>query len=79
MVRRNSQTTGPGGEINKHCNIPPGLVFLTRINFGLAGLLASLDANGPWRGIIGEYVYGADPVTELGRLSRSASRDGISV
>ena len=79
MVRRNSQTTGLGGEINKHCNIPPGLVFLTRINFGLAGLLSLLNATGPWRGIIGEYVYGSEPVTALGRASREASRDGISV
>jgi predicted unusual protein kinase regulating ubiquinone biosynthesis (AarF/ABC1/UbiB family) len=79
MVRRNSQTSGLGGDINRHCNIPPGLVFLTRINFGLAGLLASLDARGPWRGIIGEYVYGTGAVTELGRVSREASRDGVSV
>jgi predicted unusual protein kinase regulating ubiquinone biosynthesis (AarF/ABC1/UbiB family) len=66
MVRRNSQATGVGGEINKHCNIPPGMVFLTRINFGLAGVLAGLNAGGPWKGIIGEYVYGTAPVTELG-------------
>lgn len=79
MVRRNSRTTGQEGAINRHCNVPPGMVFLTRINFGLAGLLASLDATGPWRAIIKEYVYDAEPCTPLGRLSRAASPDGASV
>ena len=39
MVRRNTQTTGLGGRINQHCNVPEGTIFLTRINFGLSGLL----------------------------------------
>ena len=74
MVRRNTQTGGLGGRINKHCNVPEGMVFLTRINFGLAGLMAGLRAAGPWRAIIGEYVDGTAPVTELGRLSMESSR-----
>ncbi len=72
MVRRNSQTNGRGGEINRYCNIPAGMVFLTRINFGLAGLLAGLDTRGPWRGIIREYVYGDAPVTAIGRAAAAA-------
>ncbi len=72
MVRRNSQTTGRGGEINRYCNIPAGMVFLTRINFGLAGLLAGLDTRGPWRGIIREYVYGDEPLTAIGRAAAAA-------
>ena len=74
MVRRNTQTTGLGGRINQHCNVPEGTVFLTRINFGLAGLLANLGARGPWRGIIREYIDGAPPCTELGRLSAATTR-----
>jgi predicted unusual protein kinase regulating ubiquinone biosynthesis (AarF/ABC1/UbiB family) len=73
MVRRNTQTTGLGGQINRHCNVPEGMVFLTRINFGLAGLFAGLSANGPWRAIVEEYVLGIGPATELGRLSAAAS------
>ncbi len=73
MVRRNTQTTGQGGRINQHCNVPEGMVFLTRINFGLSGLLASLRARGPWRGVIEEYIDGAAPCTELGRLSAATS------
>ena len=76
MVRRNTMTTGIGGQINKYCNVPAGMVFLTRINFGLAGLFAGLGANGPWRAIVKEYVEGAPPATELGRLSAGTTRDG---
>jgi predicted unusual protein kinase regulating ubiquinone biosynthesis (AarF/ABC1/UbiB family) len=75
MVRRNSQGTGEGGRINRHLNIPAGMVFLTRINYGLAGLLAGLEARGPWRSIIGEYVSGGPPATELGRQSAKSSRN----
>jgi predicted unusual protein kinase regulating ubiquinone biosynthesis (AarF/ABC1/UbiB family) len=78
MVRRNTQTTGEGGRINQHCNVPEGMVFLTRINFGLAGLLGSLGARGPWRAIVREYTDGAPPATDLGRLS-AATSDGPAV
>jgi predicted unusual protein kinase regulating ubiquinone biosynthesis (AarF/ABC1/UbiB family) len=78
MVRRNSQTTGHGGQINRHLNIPAGMVFLSRINFGLAGLFAALEARGPWRGIIREYIHGDPPSTELGRQS-AATTDGPSI
>jgi predicted unusual protein kinase regulating ubiquinone biosynthesis (AarF/ABC1/UbiB family) len=78
MVARNTATTGIGGRINKWCNVPEGMVFLTRINFGLAGLLGSLHARGPWRAIVREYVEGAGPSTELGRLSEATSR-GMAV
>ena len=73
MVRRNTMTTGPGGQLNRHLNIPAGMVFLSRINFGLAGVLAGLEARGPWRGIIGEYILGGPPTTDLGRLSAETS------
>ncbi|MFN0095976.1 MAG: ABC1 kinase family protein [Dehalococcoidia bacterium] len=79
MVRRNTMGTGQGGAINRRLNIPAGQFFLTRINFGLAGLLASLDVTGPWRGIIAEYAFGAAPSTELGRASAAANRSGPGV
>ena len=74
MVRRNTQTGGIGGRINQHCNVPEGMVFLTRINFGLAGLLASIRATGPWQAIIREYIDGAPPATPLGEISARTSR-----
>jgi len=74
MVRRNTQTTGEGGRINRYCNVPAGMVFLTRITFGLTGLLATLDARRPWRAIVAEYIDDAPPATELGRLSATTSK-----
>ncbi len=76
MVRRNTMTTGIGGRINRQCNVPAGMVFLTRINFGLAGLFAGLRATGPWKAIVKEYVDGDEPCTELGRLSAASTRAG---
>jgi predicted unusual protein kinase regulating ubiquinone biosynthesis (AarF/ABC1/UbiB family) len=74
MVRHNTQATGMGGRINQWCNVPEGMVFLTRINFGLAGLLAGLQTRGPWRAIVREYIDSAPPATELGELSARTSR-----
>ena len=79
MVRRNTMTTGVGGQINRWCNVPEGMVFLTRINFGLAGLFAGLRATGPWRAIVKEYVDGDAPSTELGRLSAATTRHGLPI
>ncbi len=79
MVRRNTMTMGTGGQINRYCNVPEGMVFLTRINFGLAGLFGSLRARGPWRAIVREYVEGTGPSTELGRLSAATTRGGAPI
>ena len=49
MVRRNTQTGGHGRPHQPRCNVPEGMVFLTRINFGLAGLLAGLTPAGRGR------------------------------
>lgn len=79
MVRRNTQTGGLGGQINRWCNVPEGMVFLTRINFGLAGLFANLRATGPWAAIVAEYVDGTPPSTELGRLSAATTKGSAPV
>jgi predicted unusual protein kinase regulating ubiquinone biosynthesis (AarF/ABC1/UbiB family) len=79
MVRRNTQAAGLGGQINRWCNVPEGMVFLTRINFGLAGLFASLGASGPWAAIVAEYVENLPPSTELGRLSAATTTGGSPV
>ncbi len=79
MVRRNTMTTGIGGQVNRWCNVPEGMVFLTRINFGLAGLFAGLRAKGPWREIVREYVEDIPPATELGRLSAASTRSGAPI
>jgi len=69
MVRQNVQLTGDAGKLNRRLNIPEGVVFTQRINFGFAGLMASIHARGPWHSIIREYVLDAPPCSALGRSS----------
>lgn len=69
MVRQNLQLSGDTGRVNRKLNIPKGVIFTQRINFGFAGLMASLEATGPWHSIIREYTLGEPPATELGRES----------
>jgi hypothetical protein len=51
------------------------MVFTQRINFGFTGLMAAVEAAGPWKGITEEYVLGRGPVTRLGEASRRAMGD----
>ncbi len=69
MVRQNLQLSGETGRVNRQLNIPKGVIFTQRINFGFAGLMASLEAAGPWHSIIREYTLGEPPATALGRES----------
>ena len=75
MVRQNLQLTGDTGRVNRQLNIPQGVVFTQRITFGFTGLMASINATGPWRSIVEEYVLGKSPATDLGRLSAQHSPD----
>jgi predicted unusual protein kinase regulating ubiquinone biosynthesis (AarF/ABC1/UbiB family) len=72
LVRHNLALNGDAGRVNRQLNIPGGMVFTQRINFGFTGLMAALQAAGPWKGITEEYVLGRDPVTPLGEASRRA-------
>ncbi|MFN0094766.1 MAG: ABC1 kinase family protein [Dehalococcoidia bacterium] len=76
MVKQNLQLSGEVGRVNRKLNIPAGMVFTQRINFGFTGLMASLRANGPWASIISEYVKGSPPATALGRQSQAWSPTG---
>lgn len=76
MVRQNLQLTGQTGQVNRQLNIPEGVVFIQRINFGFAGLMASIRAQGPWQSIIGEYVLGQAPCSYLGERSRAHMGEG---
>jgi predicted unusual protein kinase regulating ubiquinone biosynthesis (AarF/ABC1/UbiB family) len=66
MVRRHLALTGEAGRINRQLNIPAGVVFIQRITFGFTGLMASINATGPWRSITEEYVIDRPPSTALG-------------
>jgi predicted unusual protein kinase regulating ubiquinone biosynthesis (AarF/ABC1/UbiB family) len=75
LVRHNLALNGAVGRVNRQLNIPGGMVFTQRINFGFTGLMAAVEAAGPWKGITEEYVLGRGPVTRLGEASRRAMGD----
>lgn len=61
---------GPHKELMKKLNVPPAFVVLQRINLGLMGLLAQMNATRNWRRIgfeVWPFVEGP-PSTEIGRV-----------
>ena len=59
---------GPYATVIEKLNLPVSFVILDRVVWGVSALLGKLEAAGPWRGMIMEYLYGQGPATELGRL-----------
>ena len=61
---------GPNADVLAALDMPPSFVLLDRVVWGVSSLLGRLHARNHWRGILGEYLHGADPVTDLGRAER---------
>ncbi len=81
----NSKSIGmvmkPGGRfagIEKQLNMPRDFVFVNRIHWGAHSILAKLEATGNWHRIHAEYLEGAPPSTELGRLDREFRADWLA-
>ncbi|HEX2283666.1 MAG TPA: AarF/ABC1/UbiB kinase family protein [Mycobacterium sp.] len=49
---------------------PPEHLFARRLDFLLFGTLGQLGAGGNWHRVAAEWIYGAEPVTELGKAER---------
>jgi hypothetical protein len=54
----------------KQQNLPPEHLFSRRADFLTFGMLGQLEATANWHRIAREWLYGEEPVTELGRLHR---------
>jgi predicted unusual protein kinase regulating ubiquinone biosynthesis (AarF/ABC1/UbiB family) len=54
--------------VTRHFDVPADLIFTTRIDLGLASVLATLRATADWRACIDEFDGLAPPTTELGKL-----------
>ncbi len=52
----------------KHQTLPPEHLFSRRTDFYTFGVLGQLHARNNWHRIAREWIYGEDPVTELGKL-----------
>ncbi|WP_280417860.1 ABC1 kinase family protein [Nocardia carnea] len=62
---RSSEFTGM-----KQQNLPPEHLFSRRADFLTFGMLGQLEATANWHRIAREWLYGDEPVTELGRVHR---------
>jgi predicted unusual protein kinase regulating ubiquinone biosynthesis (AarF/ABC1/UbiB family) len=57
---------GPHADVINALNMPPSFVILDRVVWGVNAILGKLDAHGPFRAMLLEYVAGGEPATDLG-------------
>lgn len=57
---------GPHAEVIEKLNMPPSFVILDRVVWGVNAILGKLGAEGPWRGMLLEYIADGEPATDLG-------------
>ena len=70
---------GPHAPVIEALNMPASFVILDRVVWGMSAILGKLEARGPFRGMMLEYIADGDPVTDIGaaeaawRAARSPS------
>ncbi len=57
---------GPHQQVIEQLNMPPSFVILDRVVWGSSAILGKLEAHGPWRAMLMEYLDDGPPATELG-------------
>jgi predicted unusual protein kinase regulating ubiquinone biosynthesis (AarF/ABC1/UbiB family) len=57
---------GPHAPVIEALNMPASFVILDRVVWGINAILGKLEASGPYRGMLLEYVANGEPVTDLG-------------
>ncbi len=57
---------GPHAGVIEQLNMPPSFVILDRVIWGVSAILGKLEAHGPWRHMLLEYVADGEPATDLG-------------
>jgi predicted unusual protein kinase regulating ubiquinone biosynthesis (AarF/ABC1/UbiB family) len=57
---------GPHAPVIEQLNLPPSFVILDRVVWGVSAILGKLEATGPWRAMLLEYIADGEPATDLG-------------
>jgi hypothetical protein len=57
---------GPHQPVIEALNMPATFVILDRVVWGVNAILGKLEVSGPFRGMLLEYIAGAEPATDLG-------------
>jgi hypothetical protein len=75
-IERIFDLRGPSAPVMEKLNLPVSFVILDRLVWGVSAILGKLEARGPWRAMMHEYLADGEPATELGR-AEAAWRAGI--
>lgn len=62
---------GPHADVIAQINMPPSFVILDRVVWGVSAILGKLEATGPWRAMLLEYIADGPPATDLGAAEES--------
>jgi predicted unusual protein kinase regulating ubiquinone biosynthesis (AarF/ABC1/UbiB family) len=62
---------GPHANVIEALNMPPSFVILDRVVWGVNAILGKLEAHGPFRAMLLEYVADGEPATDLGAAEAS--------
>jgi len=57
---------GPHAPVIEALNLPASFVILDRVVWGVSAILGKLEAEGPFRGMLLEYIADGEPATDLG-------------
>ena len=57
---------GPHQPVIEALNMPPSFVILDRVVWGVSAILGKLEAHGPWRAMLLEYLIDGEPATTMG-------------
>ena len=57
---------GPHADVIESLNMPPSFVILDRVVWGVSAILGKLEATGPFRAMLLEYIADGEPATDLG-------------
>jgi predicted unusual protein kinase regulating ubiquinone biosynthesis (AarF/ABC1/UbiB family) len=62
---------GPHAPVIEKLNLPASFLILDRVSWGVSAILGKLEASGPWRAMLLEYVADGEPATDLGAAEAS--------
>ncbi len=65
-LQRIFDVNGPHQRVIEQLNLPPSFVILDRVVWGISAIMGKLEATGPFRAMLLEYVAGGPPATDLG-------------
>lgn len=57
---------GPHQRVIESLNMPPSFVILDRVVWGVSAIMGKLEASGPWRAMLLEYLIDGPPASPLG-------------